>query len=1201
MTHLSTPTPMCPIARRLAALLALALVLAAPALHAQTAGAQPGPRPAVLDALADAVRVQGAPDAAGLAGAAAAVLGGETRLVAADGVAQDRFGFSVAVSGTHALVGAYGRESGRGAAYAFEFENGAWVPKNTLRPSDGAANHQFGWAVAISGDRAFVTAPGVDAAYAFVWTGAAWAQRARLVPPATLVADYGFSVAMSGDRAIVGASYSSATPGTATGAAFVYVASGSSWVLQQQQLGAGQAAPGDNFGYAVAISGDRVLVGAYRDNTERGAVVPYVFNGTFWTAQARFRGTEVTPGDRFGIAVALNGDRALVGADESGAGGNAGGAAFVYEWSGSAWVQRQRLVASDRPPTFPDRWDERFGGSVALSGDQAVVGAQYARVDPTDTSGPVERGAAYLFAYDGTWRETAKLTASDWTSNDRFGSAVAIGGEAALIGAWAKSSARGAAYVYGVGTVEPLAVTFPQTRDTLLAVGETYDITWEAPGIGQVTLTAAIRTAPSDDDFTIAITAEPVDAVLGRYTWTVPEAVTSPNVRIRVADASDPTVYAYSAQVRVREPHALVRVVEDDAGQRTYRDFKPSVHAWAFLNNEDPWWPEDVRRTDSLYYRNRTIGYDPNYEAADVRYAEALFGEAVTDWYPSWLSATDAFGLPVTYGGGLGAASSGGTLYNQATPAAVQWWMGHYGDFGGACYGMSLTTLAAFEDPERFMPIIDESGETLSEVGSVTPRVRGTVNARQLYQWDTGTVRSEVVLSATALLESLKTMFERDDAALLSRILAVDDAAGAHAVVPYRIEDNGGAGTRIYVYDPNAGGSDERFVYIDNATGGWTFLSGGSTWSSQAAATLSLTGATPTMYGPAVAPWTIGGSDLASGEERDEILVRGPSSSVTTPDGATIRYDNGVVTGQADGVRAVFERTGGPSRPVGYELAPGVAYTFGLVSEPSTLGAPSGLDVRHGSAWLGFEVPGTELAGAFTATLAPAGPLRVVNTGGAATTIALTALARADAADERSWRVEGLRTGAGVEIASEVIGGADAFRVSGPASATDYRLVVVEATADGVRTFMHAAIPMGGGSIHTIRPVWGTLDRAPVLVEVDTDGDGDPDETLMLTNEGIVDADPAPTESVSEALALAAYPNPARGHATVSVSVPSSGSVVVSVFDVLGREVALLHDGPLAAGTHPLRLDAARLPAGVYVVRASAGSAVVSQRLVVVR
>ena len=136
MTHLSTPTPMCPIARRLAALLALALVLAAPALHAQTAGAQPGPRPAVLDALADAVRVQGAPDAAGLAGAAAAVLGGETRLVAADGVAQDRYGFSVAVSGTHALVGAYGRESGRGAAYAFEFENGAWVPKNTLRPSE---------------------------------------------------------------------------------------------------------------------------------------------------------------------------------------------------------------------------------------------------------------------------------------------------------------------------------------------------------------------------------------------------------------------------------------------------------------------------------------------------------------------------------------------------------------------------------------------------------------------------------------------------------------------------------------------------------------------------------------------------------------------------------------------------------------------------------------------------------------------------------------------------------------------------------------------------------------------------------------------------------------------------------------------------------------------------------------------------------
>ncbi len=479
---LSLLLPGTAMLRHPACLFAVLAVFAAPALRAQ-----------VPAALADAVRAQGAPDAAGLAGAAAAALGGETRLVAADGVAQDRFGFSVAVSGTHALVGAYGRESGRGAAYAFEFENGAWVPKNTLRASDGAANHQFGWAVAISGDRAFVTAPGIAAAYAFVWTGAAWAQRARLVPPATLVADYGFSVAMSGDRAIVGASYSSTTPGTATGAAFVYAASGSSWVLQQQ-LGAGQAAPGDNYGYAVAISGDRVLVGAYRDNFERGSVVPYIFNGTSWTAQARFRGTEITPGDRFGIAVALNGDRALVGADESGAGGNAGGAAFVYEWNGSAWVQRQRLVASDRPPTFPDRWDERFGGSVALSGDHAVVGAQYARVDPTDTSGPVERGAAYLFAYDGTWRETAKLTASDWTPNDRFGSAVAIGGEAALVGAWAKNSARGAAYIYGIAVEEDIVVNDTDDDPDPDPADGRCDTEAGTPG-EQCTLRGAIQTA----------------------------------------------------------------------------------------------------------------------------------------------------------------------------------------------------------------------------------------------------------------------------------------------------------------------------------------------------------------------------------------------------------------------------------------------------------------------------------------------------------------------------------------------------------------------------------------------------------------------------------------------------------------------------------------------------------------------------------
>lgn len=81
----------------------------------------------------------------------------------------------------------------------------------------------------------------------------------------------------------------------------------------------------------------------------------------------------------------------------------------------------------------------------------------------------------------------------------------------------------------------------------------------------------------------------------------------------------------------------------------------------------------------------------------------------------------------------------------------------------------------------------------------------------------------------------------------------------------------------------------------------------------------------------------------------------------------------------------------------------------------------------------------------------------------------------------------------------------------------------------------------------------------------------------------------------------APHPNPARGRATVGLTLPEAGPVRAEVFDALGRRVAVLHDGPLAAGEHALRLDAAGLPAGVYVVRAATPAGVASRRVTVVR
>jgi len=84
-------------------------------------------------------------------------------------------------------------------------------------------------------------------------------------------------------------------------------------------------------------------------------------------------------------------------------------------------------------------------------------------------------------------------------------------------------------------------------------------------------------------------------------------------------------------------------------------------------------------------------------------------------------------------------------------------------------------------------------------------------------------------------------------------------------------------------------------------------------------------------------------------------------------------------------------------------------------------------------------------------------------------------------------------------------------------------------------------------------------------------------------------------------LSLAVAPNPVRGAATLALALGTAGGVRAEVYSVLGHRVAVLHDGPLAAGAHTLALDLAGLPAGVYVMRATSGAAVATQRVTVVR
>ncbi|HUP92164.1 MAG TPA: Calx-beta domain-containing protein [Solimonas sp.] len=295
------------------------------------------------------------------------------------------------------------------------------------------------------------TAGGTDAGSATVFTrsGSVWSQQQQLLASGGLASDqFGISVALSGDTALVGANQDDITAGgTNAGSATVFTRSGSVW-SQQQQLTASDGRSNDRFGLSVALSGDTALVGARDDDTAagNGAGSAYVFvrSAGLWTQQQQLTASDGLSGDGFGASVALSGDTALVGANFdtlTSPTRSAAGSAYVFVRSAAVWTQQQKLTASDALA------NDQFGNSVALSGDTALVGAWF-----DDTAGGTNAGSAYVFERSaGLWTQQGQLIASDG-SPDNFGISVALSGDTALVGAPFHDTAgglnAGAAYVY---------------------------------------------------------------------------------------------------------------------------------------------------------------------------------------------------------------------------------------------------------------------------------------------------------------------------------------------------------------------------------------------------------------------------------------------------------------------------------------------------------------------------------------------------------------------------------------------------------------------------------------------------------------------------------------------------------------------------------------------------------------------------------
>ncbi len=359
------------------------------------------------------------------------------KLVPHDGKAEDSFGYSVAIDGTTALIGAHKADAkniqNSGAAYVYSLGPTGWQQQAKLIAEPAYADDTLGGNVALKNHIAILGVIRRDdrgedagAVFAFEREANTWLQKQILTAIDAKAGDaFGQSIALTSRFLIIGAPHSDA-PHKDSGAAYVYEREKDAWQFQSK-LTAKDGASGDLFGISVAIDGDTVLVGADLNDEqaeEAGAVYAYTYDGKEWNHQAKLMANDGDKTDIFGVRVALFGDTALISArrdDIVGVGKDAG-SAYIFERTKGKWVQAQKLVAPDGEA------DDRFGRGVALNKETALISAMH-----HDAIGK-NAGALYVFKkQQGQWRYTSKMVAHDGMPEDRFGWNLALSNNTALI------------------------------------------------------------------------------------------------------------------------------------------------------------------------------------------------------------------------------------------------------------------------------------------------------------------------------------------------------------------------------------------------------------------------------------------------------------------------------------------------------------------------------------------------------------------------------------------------------------------------------------------------------------------------------------------------------------------------------------------------------------------------------------------------
>jgi len=308
---------------------------------------------------------------------------------ASDGEDEDAFGISIAVTRDAILIGTLWGANDRGvrcgAVYIFRRDqHGEWIETQKLSDPDLNEGAFYGWDVAMTDSVAVIGAPSyvdshdrrIGAAYVCERAPSGqWVQTDLLLAADRAGGDFGNTLAIHRDTIVVGAPGDN-PHGFASGSAYAFARDAGGGWTQTAKLIPSEGRTFQVFGWSAAVGNGVILIGAYGD---RGAApvagAAYVFEPDGlggWVQTQRIFAPDPDNSDFFGVAAALDGNLAIIGAENHNAGGENCGAAFVYSFEpGGEWVLSGTLTASHPSP------NGEYGHVVAIRGNIALVAAPF--------------------------------------------------------------------------------------------------------------------------------------------------------------------------------------------------------------------------------------------------------------------------------------------------------------------------------------------------------------------------------------------------------------------------------------------------------------------------------------------------------------------------------------------------------------------------------------------------------------------------------------------------------------------------------------------------------------------------------------------------------------------------------------------------------------------------------------------------------